>query len=29
VLMQVLPFYDEAAMRVYRGFEETVYRSMD
>ena len=28
VLMQVLPFYDEAAMRVYRGFEEAVYRSL-
>jgi hypothetical protein len=26
--MQVLPFYDEAAMRVYRGFEEAVYRSL-
>jgi CubicO group peptidase (beta-lactamase class C family) len=28
VLMQVLPFYDEAAMRVYRGFEAAVYRSL-
>jgi CubicO group peptidase (beta-lactamase class C family) len=28
VLMQVLPFYDEAAMRVCRGFEEAVYRAL-
>ena len=28
VLMQVLPFYDEAAMRVYRGFEAAVYRAL-
>jgi hypothetical protein len=30
VLMQVLPFYDEAAMRVFAGFEErlvTVFRT--
>jgi hypothetical protein len=28
VLMQVLPFYDEPAMRVYRMFEEAVYRAL-
>jgi methyl acetate hydrolase len=28
VLMQVLPFYDEAAMRVFRGFEERLYRQL-
>ena len=28
VLMQVLPFYDEPAMRVYRVFEEAVYRAL-
>ena len=29
VLMQVLPFYDEACIRVLRGFEELVYRHLD
>ena len=28
VLMQVLPFYDEGAMRVFGGFEERVYRHL-
>jgi methyl acetate hydrolase len=28
VLMQVLPFYDEGAMRVLSGFEERLYRHM-
>ena len=28
VLMQVLPFYDEAAMRVLDGFEERLYRHL-
>ncbi len=27
-LMQVLPFYDEGAIRTLRGFEETVYRNL-
>ena len=29
VLMQMLPFYDEAAIAVLEGFEERVYRSLD
>ncbi|MGH2400720.1 MAG: serine hydrolase, partial [bacterium] len=29
VLMQVLPFYDEACIRVLRGVEELVYRYLD
>jgi len=28
ILMQMLPFYDEAALRVLNGFEERVYRSV-
>jgi methyl acetate hydrolase len=28
VLMQVLPFYDEGAMRVFSGFEERLYRQL-
>jgi CubicO group peptidase (beta-lactamase class C family) len=28
VMMQVLPFYDEAAMKVYAGVEEAVYRHL-
>jgi methyl acetate hydrolase len=28
LLMQVLPFYDEAALRVLTGFEERVYRNL-
>ena len=28
VMMQTLPFYDKAAMRVYSGVEEAVYRSL-
>jgi CubicO group peptidase (beta-lactamase class C family) len=28
ILMQVLPFYDEAALRVLNGFEERVYRNL-
>jgi CubicO group peptidase (beta-lactamase class C family) len=28
VMMQVLPFYDEAAMKVYAGVEEAVYRNL-
>jgi CubicO group peptidase (beta-lactamase class C family) len=28
ILMQVLPFYDEAALRVLQGFEERVYRNL-
>jgi len=28
VLMQVLPFYDEAALRVLDGFEERLYRHL-
>jgi hypothetical protein len=27
--MQVLPFYDEAAIEILQGFEERVYRSLD
>jgi len=26
--MQTLPFYDEAAMKVYAGVEEAVYRNL-
>ena len=28
ILMQVLPFYDEAALRVLQGFEERVYKNL-
>jgi methyl acetate hydrolase len=28
VLMQTLPFYDEGAMRVYRGLEERLYKAL-
>jgi CubicO group peptidase (beta-lactamase class C family) len=28
VLMQVLPFYDEASLGVLRGIEEVVYRHL-
>jgi CubicO group peptidase (beta-lactamase class C family) len=28
ILMQMLPFYDEAALRVLQGFEERVYRNL-
>ena len=28
VMMQLLPFYDEAAMKVYAGVEEAVYRNL-
>ena len=28
VMMQTLPFYDEASMKVYAGFEEAVYRNL-
>jgi methyl acetate hydrolase len=28
VMMQVLPFYDDAAMKVYAGVEEAVYRNL-
>jgi len=28
VMMQTLPFYDEASMKVYAGVEETVYRNL-
>jgi methyl acetate hydrolase len=28
VMMQVLPFYDEAAMKVYSGVEEAVYENL-
>jgi methyl acetate hydrolase len=28
VMMQTLPFYDEASMKVYSGVEETVYRNL-
>jgi len=27
-MMQTLPFYDEAAMKVYAGVEEAVYRNL-
>jgi CubicO group peptidase (beta-lactamase class C family) len=27
-MMQVLPFYDDGAIRTLRGFEETVYREL-
>lgn len=27
-MMQLLPFYDEGAIRALRGFEETVYREL-
>jgi CubicO group peptidase (beta-lactamase class C family) len=29
VLMQVLPFYDDTAIKVLRGFEELVYRNLE
>jgi methyl acetate hydrolase len=29
ILMQVLPFYDDACIRAYRGFEELIYRNLD
>jgi CubicO group peptidase (beta-lactamase class C family) len=29
VMMQTLPFYDEASMQVYAGVEETVYRNLN
>jgi hypothetical protein len=28
ILMQVLPFYDGAALRVLQGFEERVYKNL-
>jgi CubicO group peptidase (beta-lactamase class C family) len=28
VMMQTLPFYDEASMNVYAGVEEAVYRNL-
>jgi CubicO group peptidase (beta-lactamase class C family) len=28
ILMQMLPFYDDAALRVLNGFEERVYRNL-
>jgi hypothetical protein len=28
ILMQLLPFYDEGAMRVLQGFEERVYTNL-
>ena len=28
ILMQILPFYDDAALRVLQGFEERVYRNL-
>ena len=28
VMMQTLPFYDEASMKVYAGVEEAVYRNL-
>ena len=28
ILMQVLPFYDEGALRVLQGFEERVYKNL-
>ena len=27
-MMQTLPFYDEASMKVYAGVEEAVYRNL-
>jgi CubicO group peptidase (beta-lactamase class C family) len=29
VMMQTLPFYDEASMKVYAGVEEAIYRNLD
>jgi CubicO group peptidase (beta-lactamase class C family) len=29
ILMQVSPFYDEACIRVYQGFEELIYKHLD
>lgn len=29
VMMQTLPFYDEASMKVYAGVEEAVYRNLN
>ena len=29
ILMQVLPFYDEACIRVYSDFEELIYRHLN
>ena len=29
ILMQVWPFYDEECIKVYRGFEELIYRYLD
>jgi len=28
VMMQTLPFYDEASMKVYAGVEEIVYKNL-
>jgi hypothetical protein len=28
VMMQTLPFYDEASMKVYAGVEEAVYKNL-
>jgi hypothetical protein len=28
VMMQTLPFYDEASMKVYSGVEEAVYKNL-
>jgi hypothetical protein len=28
VMMQTLPFYDEASMNVYAGVEEAIYRNL-
>ena len=29
ILMQILPFYDGACIRAYRGFQELVYRNLN
>ena len=29
ILMQVLPFYDEACIKVYQGFEELIYSHLE
>ena len=29
ILMQMLPFYDDAAIRTLRGFEERVYKNLN
>jgi hypothetical protein len=28
LMMQVVPFYDEVCINIYRGFEENVYRAL-